>query len=118
MSKEWTLDRFAGRVGFDVVRAEDDEVSDLVHRFRYHVYVTLVGRRQLYADHARKTIREPLDERGQNYLALKDGAVIGTIRRNTLDDPSVGYYRIERLNHQKCVRPNNGCRIAAQVEKI
>jgi hypothetical protein len=92
MSAEWRLSRFAGQTGFDLVLADDAETADLVYRFRYHVYVTLMGRRQLHADHARKTVREPLDERGLNFIAIKDGTVIGTIRRNQLDDPATRYY--------------------------
>lgn len=88
----FTSDRLRETHRFQVIQAADEELKDLVYRFRYHVYVRLMNRRQVHADHARGTIVEPMDEMGSNYLAVKDGRVIGTIRRNVFSDASTRYY--------------------------
>lgn len=88
----FSVPRFAGHSGLSIVKADDEELSDLTYRFRYHVYVRLMQRRQIHADHTRCIVREPMDERGSNYLAVRDGNVVGSVRRNFLDDPAVGYY--------------------------
>mgnify|MGYP001809710637 CR=1 FL=1 len=88
----FTAPRFLGDHGFCVVRADDEELAELVYRFRYHVYVTLMKRRQIHADHLRQQVMEPLDGAGTNFLAVKDGRIVGTIRRNMLDDPTTAYY--------------------------
>jgi GNAT superfamily N-acetyltransferase len=78
---------------FEVVLADTKKLRRQVYRFRYRVYVGLMGRRQIYADHSSGTVIEPMDENGWNYLALVDGKLIGTIRSNTFDDPTTSYYR-------------------------
>lgn len=76
-----------------IVRANSVDMEEAVYAFRYSVYVEMMGRKQLYADHRLKQIREPLDERGQIYVALADGRVVGTVRRNFIDEPAAAYYR-------------------------
>jgi hypothetical protein len=99
---------YVGHQGFLVVRADTPDLSELVYRFRYHIYVEQMGRRQIYADHITKSIKEPLDELGDNFLAIKDGRLIGTIRRNRLDDPSTAYYqKIYRSNLFDMSRDHN-----------
>jgi Acetyltransferase (GNAT) family len=84
---------FSSHRGFSVIPVGSDELRDYVFRMRYYVYVDIMQRKQIHADHGRKTIREPMDEKGLLYLGLKDGQVIGTVRHNRLDDPSAAYYR-------------------------
>jgi hypothetical protein len=59
-------------------------------------------RRQLHANHKRRSIIEPLDESGRVYLAMRGGKPVGTIRGNTTADAQAGYYRnlyqIDRFN--------------------
>jgi Acetyltransferase (GNAT) family len=84
---------YSSHRGFSVIPAESDQLRDCVFRLRYHVYVNIMQRKQIHADHGRKTICEPMDEKGLLYLGLKDGQLIGTVRHNCLDDPSASYYR-------------------------
>jgi len=83
---------FTDHKGFTIVRADTEELQHVVYSFRYQIYVEMMRRRQKCADHARRIIREPLDERGENYLAVKDSMIVGTVRRNRMDDPAASYY--------------------------
>jgi hypothetical protein len=78
--------------GLAVVRADSDDLKQQIFEFRYRIYVKLMNRRQVHADHKRRIIVEPLDERGINYAAVRNGEIVGTLRRNTFDDPVVHYY--------------------------
>jgi hypothetical protein len=78
--------------GFSVIQADTDELRDCVYRLRYYVYVMIMKRKQVYADHARRIICEPMDEIGISYLAIKNGQMIGTVRRNLLKDETASYY--------------------------
>lgn len=90
---------FSDHTGLNIVRADTEELQHVVYSFRYQIYVEVMSRRQKCADHARRMIREPLDERGENYLAVKDGMIVGTVRRNRMDDPAAGYYaKLYRLH--------------------
>ncbi len=51
-----------------------------VYRLRYHVYIIEMGRKQKYADHERKVIEEPIDNKSIIFSANKNGTCIGTIR--------------------------------------
>lgn len=51
-------------------------------RLRYEVYV---GERMLHpyhADHDRRWLRDPLDDSGKVFIAVRDGELVGTIRVN------------------------------------
>jgi GNAT superfamily N-acetyltransferase len=78
--------------GFTVLRADTELLKECVYRLRYYVYVCEMQRTQIYVNHNRRTVCEPMDEHGANYLAILDGHLVGTVRRNLLDDPSTGYY--------------------------
>ena len=84
---------YEGHTGFTVVMASTAILQDRAYRLRYFVYVDVMKRTQLYADHAKRKICEPLDENGIVYLAIFNGKMIGTIRRNLLSDPAAQYYR-------------------------
>lgn len=83
---------YAGRHGFSVIPADTEELRNCAYRLRYYVYVAIMRRTQIYADHLRQIICEPMDEQGLSYLAVKDGQMIGTVRRNYLSDPATDYY--------------------------
>ncbi len=63
-----------------------------IYQFRYKIYVDEMGRKQIYADHQRKTIIEPLDETGYVFGAFENGAVVGTLRVNFAKESDLGYY--------------------------
>jgi predicted GNAT family N-acyltransferase len=66
----------------EVRLAETTEDWEAVFRLRYEVYV---GERKLHphhADHARRWLRDSLDERGKVFIAVRNGALVGTIRVN------------------------------------
>jgi CRP-like cAMP-binding protein/GNAT superfamily N-acetyltransferase len=56
--------------------------KEAVFRLRYEIYVEEMGRRQTYADHERRRIEEPSDERGHLFLAEDGGEVVATARMN------------------------------------
>lgn len=73
------------------VLASDESPRDLFE-FRYRIYVEEMGRPQRYANHATKTIVDPLDESGINILAVDQGEIVGCVRTNFLRNGSVGEY--------------------------
>lgn len=63
-----------------------------VYRMRYEVYVEEMGRTQKYADHTRRTVEEPLDEKARIYYAVHGGRIVGTMRQNYFRDGGLYYY--------------------------
>lgn len=75
----------------EVVTAED--ALDALYFFRYRIYVEEMARRQKYADHATRRIRDPLDDRGHNIVAWDmAGQITGCIRVNLARDGALDYY--------------------------
>lgn len=78
-----------------------------VARFRYRIYVEEMGRFQQYADHAEKTVREPLDEHGHILMAMEDPNVVGTVRVNLGSEGDLGAYtELYRLRELGGMFPN------------
>lgn len=68
-----------------------------VARLRYAVYVEEAGIRLLEADHARRTIREPLDDWATHFVAEDAaGEILGSIRVNHAGRGDLGWL-IDRL---------------------
>ena len=61
------------------------EMLEGAQRLRYEVYCGELGRTSPFADHERKTIGDDLDTTGWTFVAVEDGAVIGTLRGNKSD---------------------------------
>jgi hypothetical protein len=53
-----------------------------VFRLRYEVYIEELGRTQRHADHAARTIEEPLDARANVFGAYDGERLVGTVRSN------------------------------------
>jgi hypothetical protein len=71
------------------------ELSELEEpfSFRYRIYVEEMQRKQKYANHASKQIRDPLDDFAINLIARDaDGAIIGAVRTNFGRDGNLGDY--------------------------
>ena len=66
----------------EVREVTSENERDAVFRFRYRIYVQDQGRQEPHADHARRTLREPLDDRGWLLGAFQDDRVVGTLRTN------------------------------------
>lgn len=69
---------------------EDDLTK--VGRFRYRIYVEEMKRFQQYADHAARTVCEPLDRSGHVLIALQGSEVVGTVRFNLGSESDLGLY--------------------------
>ncbi len=72
-----------------------DEDRFAVYRFRYEIYVKEMGRKQVYADHDRRLVEDPLDWATSRLFVAREAktnAIIGTVRTNYLRDGSVGGY--------------------------
>lgn len=63
-----------------------------LYRFRYSVYVEEMGRKQHYANHADRTIIDPLDMSATNVIAFEGEEIVGCVRVNFLVDGPVGDY--------------------------
>jgi hypothetical protein len=63
-----------------------------IYRFRYEVYIEEMQRTQMYADHHRKMIVEPLDKTAKIYGAWLGNKIVGTTRINYARDSELGYY--------------------------
>lgn len=75
--------------------AKAAEEAHAVFRLRYDVYIEELERTQRYADHARRTIEEPLDRHGKLLAAWDDDRLVGTLRINYPRDCALDEY--ERL---------------------
>jgi GNAT superfamily N-acetyltransferase len=65
-----------------------------VFRLRYQVYVEEMGRVQRHANHASRTIEEPMDSVAHVFLAEDErGEVVGTVRTNFGGESDLGVYR-------------------------
>jgi hypothetical protein len=71
--------------------ATRDEL-EAVYRFRYRIYVEEMQRKQLYADHERRLIEDPLDAFSINLVAWLGSEVVGVIRNNAAADGPLGQY--------------------------
>jgi predicted GNAT family N-acyltransferase len=69
------------------------EELEQLFRFRYTVYVEEMNRMQKHADHARKRIRDPLDEFAANLVAWDEaGSIVGAVRVNSAREGDLGAY--------------------------
>ncbi len=75
-----------------IKQAETEEELQRLYQFRYDVYVDEMARTQMYADHERRMIVEPLDESAMNIIALDDDTVVGGLRVNFSKYTDLGYY--------------------------
>lgn len=75
----------------DLARNEEEFLQ--AARLRYRVTVEEMGLEMFYADHATRTVVEPLDATGHVLLAKHHGReIVGTLRINFLRDGDVGHY--------------------------
>jgi hypothetical protein len=63
-----------------------------VFRLRYEVYIEELGRTQRYADHATRTIEEPLDSCANLFCAYEGSRLVGTVRTNYAWRSALGDY--------------------------
>jgi len=64
----------------DVHLCRNKDMLESAQRLRYEVYCGELGRQSPYADHARTVIADDLDDTGYTFIAVEDGATIGTLR--------------------------------------
>jgi len=99
---------YIGTKGTHFLLVDNDELADALYRFRYLVYIEKMNRNQDYANHDKKTIEEPLDQFGYNYVAIKNGFIVGCIRRNYLSDGDIDYYHeFYEIDKFKCTSSNS-----------
>jgi hypothetical protein len=72
-----------------------------VFRLRYEVYVEELGRTQRHADHAARTIEEPLDACANVFCAYDGPRLVGTVRSN--------YARCSSLNEYEALYEMRRC---------
>lgn len=81
------------------------DCPEAVYRFRYEVYVAELGRRQRYACHDTRSIRDPLDDTAHQIVAYKDEEIVAVVRLNFVRDGNLGEYEalygISGLNTQE-----------------
>jgi CRP-like cAMP-binding protein len=69
-----------------IKKAETEAEKENIYRLRYEIYVGEMQRKQTYADHKKKQIKEPFDETAILLYAEIDGETVGTIRVNLRKD--------------------------------
>ena len=80
---------FAEKV--QIKQAISESEKDDIFKFRYRIYIEEMSRKQKYADHAAKTIKEPLDDDAYLLAAYdSDGLLIGTCRTNHFSNLTLG----------------------------
>jgi GNAT superfamily N-acetyltransferase len=69
-------------MAIEIRKVRTESEASAIFRLRYEVYVEELGRSQRYADHAARSVAEPLDT-GANLFCAYDGArLVGTVRTN------------------------------------
>jgi GNAT superfamily N-acetyltransferase len=76
----------------EIRMAQTQSDADAIFRLRYEVYVEELKRSQRYADHAERTVAEPLDRTGNLFCAFENGRVVGTVRTNYASKCDLGEY--------------------------
>lgn len=76
----------------DIKFTEDPTELEAVYRFRYGIYCEEMRRAQIYADHKRRTIREPLDDDSRMMVAYQNGELVATLRFSFAREADLGYY--------------------------
>src|SRR6478752_4344218 len=61
-------------------RATTDDEREAIYRFRYSVYVNEMGRYTASADHARRRLVDPEDQRSWNFYASENGEIVASNR--------------------------------------
>lgn len=89
---------------WDTIRVvEDVEGLEKIYRFRYQVYVEEMQRLQKDADHARRRIRDVLDDSAIHIAAFDGDEVVGVLRANESRHTRLGFYesffQLERLGN-------------------
>jgi GNAT superfamily N-acetyltransferase len=87
-------------VGGVVRLAHSSADREAVYRLRYRVYVEEFGFQQIYADHERKIVQDPLDATAIVLLAEVGGEVVGTVRTNIASDSDLGRYAALHRLHE------------------
>ena len=78
-----------------------------IYRFRYRIYIDMMNVSQFYANHAKRTIEDPLDDGAYNFYALQGTTVVGALRFNLPRDSNVSYYETFLDMHSVgCFHPN------------
>ena len=82
-------ERLANRIAhapLRIERAKPEEMQEL-GLFRYRIYIEQVGKDAEHADHANRTLLEPLDAKSVNLIARNaDGIMIGAVRISRASD--------------------------------
>ena len=89
---------------FDIRLATTPAERNAVFRLRYSIYVEELQRKEKYADHASKTVVEPLDETGKIFGVWLGDQIVGTGRLNYLRDSDFSEYS-ELYSFDRLVSP-------------
>jgi predicted GNAT family N-acyltransferase len=76
----------------EVLLCRNDEMLHEAMKLRYSVYCEELGRSSPNADHAKKIIRDPLDDFGHTFIAIASGEAIGTLRGNMSREGPLGMF--------------------------
>jgi hypothetical protein len=82
-------ERLANRIALAPLRIEQAKPEEMgeLGLFRYRIYVEQVGKDAAHADHANRTLLEPLDATSVNLIARNaDGIMVGAVRISRASD--------------------------------
>ncbi len=87
----------------DIHIARTEEELNELYQLRYKIYIEELGRTQKHADHALRTIKEPIDEFSENFVAYHHGQLIGAVRFHFCnryeDSVYQDVYKFKRFGH-------------------
>ncbi|MEN8132821.1 MAG: GNAT family N-acetyltransferase [Pseudomonadota bacterium] len=87
----------------EVYLCRNDAMLAEAFRVRYQVYCEELDRESPNADHENKIIRDPLDDCGLTFIAVKDDETVGTIRGNLSAEGPLGiledFYNMDASIH-------------------
>jgi GNAT superfamily N-acetyltransferase len=69
-------------MAIEIRKVRTESEARAIFRLRYEVYVEELGRSQRYADHAARTLAEPLDTCANLFCAYDGARLVGTVRTN------------------------------------
>jgi len=99
--------------------AKTESEHEEVRRFWYRIYVEEMGRKQLYADHETRTIRDPYELNGHVLCARDATGLVGTVRIHFTDTLGIEeYVELYCCHHDPEFERDRGCVVTRfMVEK-
>jgi hypothetical protein len=95
-------------MAIEIRKVRTESEAKAIFRLRYEVYVEELRRTQRYADHAARTVAEPLDACANLFCAYDGARLVGTVRTNyTWRSPLEEYAALYQMQRCGSAYPHN-----------